>query len=111
MQTTRDLDSSHLAFRRLVGVLVRCQSPSVASHVNIWSGSLVGSKQWRDCGRQLVWHQLFYSLLGEGAEITEDFTQVGTNLPRVEEEKGEGEIRAEPLIPPTFIVRGARMEA
>ena len=35
----------------------------------------------------------------------------GTNLPRVEEEKGEGEIRAEPLIPPTFIVRGARMEA
>ena len=30
---------------------------------------------------------------------------------RVEEEKGEGEIRAEPLIPPTFNVRGARMEA
>ena len=34
----------HLAFRRLVGVLVRCQSPSVASHLNIWSGSLVGSR-------------------------------------------------------------------
>ena len=28
-----------------------------------------------------------------------------------EEGKGGGEIRAEPLIPPTFIVRGARMEA
>ena len=99
MPTTRDLDSSHLAFRRLVGVLVRCQSPSVASHLNIWSGSLVGSKQWRDCG-QLVAPTFLHSLMGEGAEITEDFTQVGTNLPRMEEEKGEGEIRAEPLIPP-----------
>ena len=42
--------------------------------------------------------------MGEGAEITEDFTQVGTNLPRVEEEKGEGEIRAEPKIPPTYLL-------
>ena len=50
-----------------------------------------------------------HSLMGEGAEITEDFTQVGTNLPRVEEEKGEGEIRAEPLIP-LVNGEGARME-
>ena len=112
MPTTRDLDSSHLAFRRLVGVLVRCQSPSVASHLNIWSGSRVESSAGEGLRAAAGLAPTFlHSLMGEGAEITEDFTQVGTNLPRVEEEKGEGEIRAEPLIPPTFIVRGARMEA
>ena len=44
MLTTGDLDSIHLAFRRLVGVLVRCQSPSVASRLNIWSRSLFESR-------------------------------------------------------------------
>ena len=36
-----DLDSIHLTFRRLVGVLVICQSPAVACQLNIWSRSLV----------------------------------------------------------------------
>ena len=44
MLTTGDLDSIPLAFRRLVGVLVRCQSPSVASWLNIWSRSLIESR-------------------------------------------------------------------
>ena len=44
MLTTGDLDSIQLAFRRLVGVLVRCQSPSVASRLNIWSRSLGESR-------------------------------------------------------------------
>ena len=34
MPTIRDLNLTHLAFRRLVGVLVRCQPPSVASKLN-----------------------------------------------------------------------------
>ena len=34
MPATRDLNLIHLAFRRLVGVLVRCQPPSVASQLN-----------------------------------------------------------------------------
>ena len=41
-----DLDSNHLTFRRLVGVLVRCQPPSVASQSSTWSRSLVGSGGW-----------------------------------------------------------------
>ena len=91
---------------------MRCQSPSVASHLNIWSGSRVESSAGQGLRAAAGLAPTFlHSLMGEGAEITEDFTQVGTKLPRVEEEKGEGEIRAEPLIPPTFIVRGARMEA
>ena len=44
MLTIGDLDSITLAFRRLVGVLVRCQSPSVASRLNIWSRSLGESR-------------------------------------------------------------------
>ena len=39
-----DLDSIHLTFRRLVGVLVRCQPPAVASQLNKWSRSLVVSR-------------------------------------------------------------------
>ena len=38
-----DLDSNHLTFRRLVGVLVRYQPPAVASHLNKWSRSVVVS--------------------------------------------------------------------
>ena len=44
MLTIGDLDSIPLAFRRLVGVLVRCQSPLVASQLNIWSRSLIESR-------------------------------------------------------------------
>ena len=54
MLPTGDLDSIHLAFRRLVGVLVRCQSPSVASQLNIWSISLVESREERLASKQPV---------------------------------------------------------
>ena len=84
---------------------MRCQSPSVASHLNIWSGSRVESSAGQGLRAAAGLAPTFlHSLMGEGAEITEDFTQVGTNLPRVEEEKGEGEIRAEPKIPPKYLL-------
>ena len=52
--TIGDLGSFPLAFRRLVGVLVRCQPPSVASWLNVWSRSLVVSGvggHWQPVGR------------------------------------------------------------
>ena len=69
MLTTGDMDSIPLAFRRLVGVLVRCQSPSVASRLNIWSRSLVGSR-----GEQLVSSSQFAG----GRPVKQDRSILGT---------------------------------
>ena len=69
MLTTREMHSIHLAFRRLVGALVRCQSPLVASHLNVWSRSLVASSSWQEGGVRAVAPTVLHSLRGEGAEI------------------------------------------
>ena len=69
MLTTREMHSIHLAFRQLVGALVRCQSPLVASHLNVWSRSLVASSSWQEGGVRAVAPTFLHSLRGEGAEI------------------------------------------
>ena len=49
--------------------MVRCQSPLVASHLNVWSRSLVASSSWQEGGVRAVAPTFLHSLRGEGAEI------------------------------------------
>ena len=64
MLTMGDLDLIHLAFRRLVEVLVRCQTPSVASQLNIWSRSLVKAVKEEEMGDLDLIHLAFRRQVG-----------------------------------------------
>ena len=67
MLTIGDFDFIHLAFRRLVGVLIRCHTPSVVSWVKIWSRSWLEAER----GGRVVYNAVFVTQERDGSTEAE----------------------------------------